>query len=50
MEWQQTGLDWLSDLLASLIQRVTTLYSSLLHTHIYMYTSVHSHISTAVAR
>jgi hypothetical protein len=39
------GLDWWPDLLDSLIQRVTTLYSSLLHTH----TSVHSHVFTVVA-
>jgi hypothetical protein len=35
-------LDWWSDLLDSLIQRVTTLYKSLLHT-----TSVHSHVFTS---
>jgi hypothetical protein len=40
------GLDWWSDLLDSLIQRVTTLYSSLLHTHIHTHTSVHSHVFT----
>jgi hypothetical protein len=38
-------LDLWPDLLDSLIQRVTTVYSSLLHTH----TSVHTHVFTAVA-
>jgi hypothetical protein len=38
-------LDWWSDLLDSLIHRVATIYSSLLHTQ----TSVHSHVFTAVA-
>jgi hypothetical protein len=37
------GLDWWPDLLHPLIQRVTTLYKSLLHTH----TSVHSHVFTS---
>jgi hypothetical protein len=37
------GLYWWPDLLDSLIQRVTTLYSSLLHTH----TSSHSHVFTS---
>jgi hypothetical protein len=39
------GLDWWTDLLDSLIQRVTTLYSSLLYIH--TYTSVHSHVFTS---
>jgi hypothetical protein len=37
------GLDWKSDLWDFLIQRVTTLYVSLLHT----YTHVHSHVFTS---
>jgi hypothetical protein len=36
------GLDWWSDLLDSLIQRVTTLYSSLLHTHTLVSTATSS--------
>jgi hypothetical protein len=36
-------LDWWSDLLDTLIQRVTTLYSPLLHMH----TCIHSHIFTS---
>jgi hypothetical protein len=38
-------LDWWPDLLDSLIQRVTTLYSSLLHTH----THTHTHVSTVTS-
>jgi hypothetical protein len=37
-------LDWWLDLFDSLIQRVTTRYSSLLHTH--THTNVHSHVFT----
>jgi hypothetical protein len=40
-------LDSWPNLLGSLLQRVTTLYSSLLHTH--THTSVHSHVFTTVA-
>jgi hypothetical protein len=38
------GFDWRPDLLHTLLQRVTTLYNSLLHTH----TSVHIQVFTAV--
>jgi hypothetical protein len=39
------GLDWWPVLLDSVAQRVTTLYTSLLHTHY----SIHSHVFTTVA-
>jgi hypothetical protein len=49
--WSDYGrvLEWWSDLLDSLIQGVTTLYSSLLHTHTHTHTTVHSNVFTAVA-
>jgi hypothetical protein len=40
-------LDLQLDLLGSLIQRVTTFYSSLPHTHTHTHTSVHSHVFTS---
>jgi hypothetical protein len=45
------GFDWRPDILNTLIQRVATLYISLLHTHTHTHThnSVHSHVIIAIA-